>query len=283
MEFIKNYYKSIFAALLYGLTSALGVQLLLQPAKLYTAGVMGASQLIVNLIEQFSHVNTQVYLWYAILNVPLIILSWLKLGKKFTILSMISIVSASVFILFVPLHPITNDPMLAAIFGGIMTGIGIGVCFRAGFSTGGTDIIALIVQKSTGRTVGQVSFVVNAIIITIAGIVFGWELALYSIVSIYVCNMIVDKMYLQQQKITVVVYSHKVDEMSQVLMKSINRGITLDHTLTGAYSGEPIGSLTMVLTKYELFFAKKIILQIDENAFINIQPTVGIMGKFNDN
>jgi uncharacterized membrane-anchored protein YitT (DUF2179 family) len=283
LNFIKNYYKSIFAALFYGITSALGIQLLLQPAKLYTAGVTGAAQLIVNLLNEFAHTSTPVYFWYALLNLPLVILAWFKLGKKFTILSLISIVSASLFISIIPLHPITNDPLLSSVFGGILSGAGIGLCFRYGFSTGGTDIIALIVQRSTGRTVGQVSFAVNAVIITIAGFVFGWELALYTIISIYITNMVIDKMYIQQQKITVTVYTHKIDEISQELLKSLNRGLTLDYHLKGAYSGEEIGSITMVLTKYQLFFAKKIILKVDPLAFINIQPTMSIAGKFNDN
>ena len=283
MKFIKDYYKSILAALFYGITSALGIQLLLQPAKLYTSGVTGASQLIVNLLEQFYHMNTPVYAWYALLNLPLIVLAWFKLGKKFTILSIISVVSASLFILIIPLFPITKDPLLSSIFGGILSGAGIGLCFRYGFSTGGTDIIALIVQRSTGHTVGQVSFAVNAVIITIAGFTFGWDLALYTIISIYITNVVVDKMYIQQQKITVTVYSHKIDDISQELLKTLNRGLTLDYHLQGAYSGEEIGSITMVLTKYQLFFAKKVIMNVDPAAFINIQPTMSISGKFNDN
>ncbi|AYE37433.1 YitT family protein [Companilactobacillus zhachilii] len=283
MTFIKNYYKSILAALFYGITSALGIQLLLQPAKLYTSGVTGASQLIVNLLNEFAHTNTPVYLWFALLNLPLVILAWFKLGKKFTILSIISVVSASLCILVVPLYPITKDPLLSAVFGGILSGAGIGLCFRYGFSTGGTDIIALIVQKSTGRSVGQVSFAINAVIITIAGFTFGWELALYTIISIYITNVVIDKMYIQQQKITVTIYSHKVDEVSKELLKSLNRGLTLDYHLRGAYSGEEIGSITTVLTKYQLFFAKKIVMKVDPEAFINIQPTMSISGKFNDN
>ncbi|ALB28092.1 YitT family protein [Companilactobacillus heilongjiangensis] len=283
MTFVKNYYKSILAALFYGITSALGIQLLLQPAKLYTSGVTGASQLIVNLLNEFAHMDTPVYLWYALLNLPLILLAWFKLGRKFTILSIISVVSASLFILIVPLYPLTKDPLLSAVFGGILSGAGIGLCFRYGFSTGGTDIIALIVQKSTGRSVGQVSFAINAIIITIAGFAFGWELALYTIISIYITNVVIDKMYIQQQKITVTIYSHKVDDISKELLKSLNRGLTLDYHLRGAYSGEEIGSITTVLTKYQLFFAKKIIMNVDPDAFINIQPTMSISGKFSDN
>lgn len=283
MTFVKDYYKSILAALFYGVTSALGIQLLLQPAKLYTSGVTGASQLIVNLLHGFANINTPVYLWYTLLNLPLILLAWFKLGKKFTILSIISVVSAAICILLIPLYPLTKDPILSAVFGGILSGAGIGLCFRYGFSTGGTDIIALIVQKSTGRSVGQVSFAINAIIIVIAGFAFGWSLALYTIISIYITNWVIDKMYIQQQKITVTIYSHKIDEISKELLKTLNRGLTLDYHLRGAYSGEEIGSITTVLTKYQLFFAKKVVMDIDPDAFINIQPTMSISGKFNDN
>jgi uncharacterized membrane-anchored protein YitT (DUF2179 family) len=131
--------------------------------------------------------------------------------------------------------------------------------------------------------VGQVGFGVNAVIIVIAGIVFGWELALYSIVSIFITNIVIDRMYIQQQKITVIIYSHQIDDISKELLKTLNRGITMDYNLTGAYSGEQIGSMTMVLTKFQLFFVKQTVQKIDPNAFINIQPTIGVMGKFGDN
>uniref|UniRef100_UPI0026333048 YitT family protein n=1 Tax=Companilactobacillus sp. TaxID=2767905 RepID=UPI0026333048 len=240
-------------------------------------------QLVVNLIYKATNFNTEVYFWYFLINVPLIILAWLKLGKRFTVLSLLSIASASILILFIPLHPITHDPMLASIFGGVLVGIGSGLVFRYGFSAGGTDIIALIIQKNHGGTVGQLGFIVNGIIVLIAGFVFGWELALYSIVSIFITNIVIDRMYIQQQKITVTVYSNMIDEIAKKLLDSLNRGITIDYNLTGAYSGEQIGSMTMVLTKYQLFFVKKTVNKMDPNAFINIQPTLEIMGKFNDN
>lgn len=283
MSLFKDYSEKIAAAILYGLTSALGVQLLLQPSKIYTVGTMGAAQLVVNLIYKATNFNTEVYFWYFLINVPLIILAWLKLGKRFTVLSLLSIASASILILFIPLHPITHDPMLASVFGGVLVGIGSGLVFRYGFSAGGTDIIALIIQKNHGGTVGQLGFIVNGIIVLIAGFVFGWELALYSIVSIFITNIVIDRMYIQQQKITVTVYSHMIDEIAKKLLDSLNRGITIDYNLTGAYSGEQIGSMTMVLTKYQLFFVKKTVNKMDPNAFINIQPTLEIMGKFNDN
>ncbi|WP_099974306.1 MULTISPECIES: YitT family protein [Lactobacillaceae] len=279
----KEYTRNVLIAVFYGITSALGIQLLLQPSMLYTGGVMGLAQLIVNLLQRFANINSEVYVWYALINIPLVILAWKRLGKKFTIFTILAVLSASLFILFIPLTPITKDPVLASIFGGILTGVGIGICFRYDFSTGGTDIIALFIQKTTGSTVGQISFGVNAVIILIAGIVFGWKPALYSIISIYVCNLVVDKMYIQQQKITAVIYSKHIDEISEELIKGINRGITMDHNLKGAYSGDQIGSITIVLTKYQLFFVKQTVTRIDPNAFINIQPTIGIMGKFNDN
>lgn len=278
-----NYLRDIFAAIFFGITSAMGIQLLLQPAKIYTAGVMGAGQLISNLFAEFAKINSPVYLWYFIINVPIILIAWFKLGKRFTILSLIAVASSTIFIKFIPLNPITNDPMLASVFGGVMVGVGTGYCFRCGFSTGGTDIIALLVQKSTGKSVGEIGFYVNAIILSIAGVVFGWQLALYSIVSIYVTYLLVDKMYIQQQKITVTVYSHHIDDIAQELLKTVHRGVTLDHHLEGGYSGEQIGSATMVLTRYQLFFVRDAVAKIDSDAFINIQPTMSIMGNFFDN
>lgn len=283
MEKIKDYTMGAIYATFYGITSAMGVQLLLQPTKIYTSGTMGFSQLIPNLLEKFAGIHTGVYFWYFILNLPIILVAWKRLGKRFTILSMLAVVTSSIFMKVIPLYTLTKDPMLASIFGGLLVGVGCGVCFRQGFSAGGTDIIALIIQKSTGKPVGQMGFLVNTCIIVIAGIVYGWELALYSIVSIYMTSVLVDKMYSQQQKITVTIYSHNIDVLAKALLKTIKRGITLNHNLEGGYSGNRIESATMVLTRYQLFFVRNVVKKVDPEAFINIQPTMMVMGNFEDN
>jgi Uncharacterized conserved protein len=126
---LKTIQWGVLAAVFYGITSAMGVQLLLQPTKIYSAGVMGFAQLIPNLLEKFLGLQTGVYFWYILLNIPLILIAWLKLGKRFTILSLLAVVVSAVFIKFIPLMSITKDPILASIFGGVLVGIGCGVCF----------------------------------------------------------------------------------------------------------------------------------------------------------
>lgn len=162
-------------------------------------------------------------------------------------------------------------------------GAGVGMCFRAGFSTGGTDIIVLVVQKITGKSVGQLGFIVNGIILLVAGLVYGWELALYSLVSIYVTTKVIDLFYIQQYKLTVTIYTKKEKEVVDSLIKSQMRGVTIGRNLYGGYTNEPLSSITTVISKHELLIVKKNVMDIDPEAFVNIQPTVEVMGNFYDN
>ena len=180
----------IIAILLYGFLAGIGINFFLTPAHIYSGGVTGLSQLLSSIGTDFLNINIDISTWVLIINLPLVYLSWRKLGKKFTFYTLLAILSSSLFIRIIPNAVITDNSLLAAIFGGLLTGAGVGLCFRAGFSTGGTDIIVLVVQKLTGKSVGQLGFLLNGIIVSLAGIMYGWELALYSLVAIFATTKI---------------------------------------------------------------------------------------------
>ena len=243
----KKVLQRIGIILLYGILAGIGVNCFLTPAKVYSGGVTGLSMLLSSIGNDFIGVNIDISAWVLIINLPLLYLSWKKLGNKFTIYSLLAVISASLFIKVIPETLITENIFLAAIFGGALTGVGSGLCFRAGFSTAGTDIIVLVVQKLTGKSVGVIGFILNGIIVSLAGIMYGVEMGLYSLVSIFATTKLVDIFYVQQYN-----------------------------------TNDPLSSIVTVISKHELLFIKKVLMEVDEEAFINVQPTVEVVGKFID-
>lgn len=270
----------VFFVLLYGLCSAAGVQFFLQSANIYTSGITGFAQVLVSSLQHFFHFSTSIAVWNLLLNLPLFIISWRILGKKFTLYTIASVVSMSLFLKILPVSQLTNDPVVAAIFGGALTGVGIGICLRRGFSTGGIDIIALVIQRAFGKTVGQISFIANSLIVVAASLLYGFQNGLYSIISIYVGIMVIDRLYIQQQLETVSIYTKKPEEVLLFLKTATNRGYTYNHDFLGGYHNQPITVLTIVLTKYEEILLIKQLREVDPEVFINIQPTERVRGNF---
>ncbi len=270
----------ISAAVAYGLLAGTGLNLFLTPAGIYSSGVNGAAQLLAAVSTQLFGTSVTVAAWILLLNLPLLVLSWLKLGRSFTFYTLLAVIGSSFFLQLFPQQSITSNLLLAAIFGGLLTGAGVGLCLRAGFCTGGTDIIVLILQKSTGQTVGQIGLVVNGLIVAAAGFLFGWEMALYSLVSIYVSTVMLDRFYLQQYKVTAMIVTAKGEEMTAALLAGNIRGLTVLPQALGGYSQQQRCIIWTVISQYELFFVRHIIQSTDPQAFVNIQPTSEVLGRF---
>lgn len=134
---------AVFAALVYGLGSAISVGSLLSPAELYTGGVTGLAQLLSALSGRLLPHGIPIYFLILAINIPLAVFAYFSLGKRFTLLSFLALGTSAMFLQLLPPLNITSDPLLCAVFGGVIGGCGMGLCFRAGFSTGGTDFIIL--------------------------------------------------------------------------------------------------------------------------------------------
>jgi uncharacterized membrane-anchored protein YitT (DUF2179 family) len=270
----------ISAAVAYGLLAGAGLNLFLTPAGIYSSGVNGAAQLLAAVSTQLFGTSVTVAAWILLLNLPLLVLSWLKLGRSFTFYTLLAVIGSSFFLQLFPQQSITSNLLLAAVFGGLLTGAGVGLCLRAGFCTGGTDIIVLVLQKSTGQTVGQIGLIVNGLIVAAAGFLFGWEMALYSLVSIYVSTVMLDRFYLQQYKVTAMIVTAKGEEMTAALLAGNIRGLTVLPQALGGYSRQQRCVIWTVISQYELFFVRHIIQSTDPQAFVNIQPTSEVLGRF---
>lgn len=250
------------------------------PNKIFSSGLNGISQLLSLLSEYIGKpVDTGTFL--MIFNLPVGLLGWKLLGGKFTILSFANSIAVSLALIVAPIYNLSSNPILATLFGGMLIGVSVGITMRYGFSTGGMDIVAMVIQKLTGKSIGFLMNVMNGTIVLVAGAFIGWENALYTLMGIYVTAQCVDKIHTGYQKVTAMIVTQKGDLVAKELQKDLIRGITIFDT-KGAYTGKANHTLMMVLSRYELFEMQEIVHRVDPKAFINIMNTVNIAGEWFD-
>lgn len=262
-----------------GVTTSLGMNMFLAPAHVLSAGVNGFAQIVGEVIHNLFGISIDLGILILLLNIPLLILSWVKLGKNETIFSLITIGAISFFTVLLPKVAVSSNPLMNAIVGGVLIGVGTGFCLKNGFTTGGLDIISLVVSKTTGRTVGSLMMLFNSIIVGIAGFLFSWESALYTIISIFCLTQVVDRIHTRHQKVTAFIISSKAEAVQENLKEQLIRGMTIFDT-HGGYTKNKNQTIMMVVTRYELYDLEKAVFEIDPQAFVNIVGTQSLLGTF---
>lgn len=261
------------------ITGAMALNYFLVPSKIFSAGANGIAQIISMLTANTFHIQLDTGFLILVLNIPIAVLGFYKLGFQATLLSFINVAGISLATMLLPIHSITNDPLMNAVAGGFLVGIGAGYSLKYGFTTGGMDIVSLILAKTTGKTVGNFMILTNGLIILVAGALFGWESALYTIISIYTMSMVVDMIHTSHQKLTIMMITSRPNEMAEGISKRTLRGMTMLPSY-GGYSKKENKTIMMVITRYELYDIEQIATSIDENVFINILPTQTVIGRF---
>ncbi len=243
------------------------------PHKILSGGLSG----IAMMLGIVTPLNTG--LLNFLLNLPLLIIGYLKLGKRFISYTILSVVVVSVSLLVIPIHDITNEPILASLFGGVIVGVGAGIIFRASGSSGGFDIVAMLLTKKRDVPLGSIISLMNGIVVLISGFIFSWDAALLTLVSIFATGKTIDMIHTNNIKLTLMIITAQGDEMKRYLLKNLHRGITIMDA-EGAYTGEPRKILYTVITRYQLLEVKKIVRQIDPHAFVNVTETIEVIGIF---
>jgi len=271
--------KKFSIVLVGGLLNAVAMNMFLIPANVYTSGFAGAAQLISKIVDDYTpyYISTGALLF--LLNIPVAILGWKKVGKSFTLYSFLSVALMSFFLELIPLQALSPDILLNAVFGGVLAAIGTGLTLKWGASTGGLDIIALVLSRVKDRPIGTYIFTLNAVIILTAGYVYGWEKALYTLVTLYATTRVIDTIHTRHQKLTAMIITNKGKELKQAIHSKLVRGITTVPA-TGAFSNENKEMFIIVITRYELFDLKRIIQEVDPKAFTNIVQTTEVIGFF---
>ena len=217
-----------------------------------------------------------------VLNLPLIILGYYKLGKTITINTLVCVVSLSIFLFLLPVVAVTDNILLSTVFGGGIGGLGVGLILKYSGTSGGLDIIAIMISRVSSFSIGLLLTGMNGVIVLISGFIFNWEIALYTMLSIYITGKMIDTVFTDHVKLTMQIVTTKGDPIRNELLGSIYRGITITEGY-GGYTQEKKDILMMVVTRYETLHVKKIARKHDEDAFINIYETIEVDGKFHVN
>ena len=215
---------------------AVAINLFIIPNKLLGGGLSG-----IGLMLQYT-LNLPMGSTILILNIPLLILSILKINKKFTAFTVLGTISLSIFItITTPLNnvlaPVAESyRLLYCVYGGVLSGIGLGIVFSNEGSTGGMDIIAIYVKKKYDIEIGLVTFIINFLIVAVGSVLFDFKVGLYTLISMYITSTVIEKVIngLSRSKMLLIV-SEKQKEVSVAIMKNFNRGVTILYG-EGAYT-----------------------------------------------
>ena len=278
----------------------MGVMWFLQPASLYSGGVTGIAQLISNSCSRFFNVKIDLGLIVFLINIPILIFGWKKVSKRFVICSLISIILQTVlmneiipvvdFGINTGLNPITGvtfpgsgsemDLLLLSFVGGFISGVGSALALRYGTSTGGVDILAQAVSFKKNISIGFISLVVNVIIAILGALLFGNPaVAFYTIIRIIVQSVITDKVHTAYNFLKVEIVTTKTQEVSQLLLSDIGRGITIINAI-GAYTHTEKSVLEIIISSYEMHRVIDDTKRIDPSAFITVSPVRRVIGNF---
>ena len=269
MDWIKKYLVLIIGSLIY----SAGLEIFLVPNNIIDGGIVGISIMA----SYLTGIPFGVYM--LILNLPFLYLGYKQIGKTFAISTIIYIIALSIFSEFLePVPQITQDYFLAAIFGGIIAGAGVGLVIRQGGSLDGTEITAIILDRKTSFSVGEVVMFFNLFILGAAGFVFGWDKAMYSLVTYFIISKMIDVVLKGlDESYAVMIVSDEYEEIADALMHRLGRGVTYLHG-QGAYTGDDKQVLYCVVTRLEVVKLKEIALEKDETAFVTINPVHDIVG-----
>lgn len=276
MKTIRQKYGWIFSTLLGSLIFALGFDLFLVPNDLNPGGISGLSVIIVELLG-FGSVGTLSIL----INLPLFALGGIKIGKRFFIGSLIGMVTSSVLIdLLVLLPAPQSEPLLGALYGGVVCGAGLGMVFVAGTSTGGSDILVRLLKlRYRNVPIGQISMSFDLLVVVLTGLVFhDVTKALYTGVTVYICGKVIDAMvYRFDYTKVALIISKEYEEIARQIGLKLDRGATFLHG-EGSYSHVPTKVVLAAIKRQQLAELKELVIRIDPDAFIIVQEAHQVLG-----
>ena len=275
-----DYATRLSVAVVYAFLAAIAVNFFYQPGHIYSSGATGFAQILTTLSDRVVGFTVPVSITLFLINVPLFFLAWFKIGHKFTIFTFITVFLTSFFIHIIPQTTLTKDPIICAIFGGAIMGVGIGFALKNGLSSGGLDILSIVIRKRTGSSVGSISIIFNVMIMLMAGILLSWQYMFYSALAIFMSGKLTAALYTKQRKMQVMIVTKCPERVINSIQDHMRRGITIINEAEGAYKHDKQTVLFTVVTRFELPLLESIMRENDPDAFVSISENVRIMGRF---
>lgn len=280
-----NVYKmkfSYFLLIIVGTAGvAFAVQCMYDPCGLVTGGFSGIAIIIKSLTEHIIPGGVPLWLTNLLLNIPVFIVAYIKMGKRFIGRTLFGTVMLSVWLYILPVIDLAQgDMLLVALFGGVFSGAGMGMVLRANATTGGTDMVAALIQlKIRHYNVAQIMQILDGAIVILGFFVFGLRPSLYAIVAIFVTTKVSDAI-LEGFKYSKAAYiiTDKYEEVAKVLMEVLDRGAT-GLKATGMYTGKDRCVLYCVVSKKQIVTLKEIVVNIDPKAFVIVSDVREVLGE----
>lgn len=258
---------------------AVNIKTFVHSANLFPGGFTGLALLIQEAILKFSGYKVPYSVLVYGLNVFPVIIGFLWIGKKFTFYSVVMIVVSGLLTDFVPGLDLTQDVLLCSIFGGILNAVSISFCLFAGSSSGGTDFIAIFIAEKTGKSAWNYILAFNVAVLLAAGLLFGWNAALYSIIFQFVSTQALNVLYKKYEKTTLLIITDNDEEIYKIIHEKTNHDATV-FVGTGCFKNVEHKLLYTVVSSQESGSLEKLIRKADPNAFINVIQSKDIVGRF---
>ena len=268
-----------------GILYAVGVNMFIVPFGLYSGGIVGIAQLVRTLLADYIHLDfgskdVAGIIFYA-LNVPILIYAFPRLEKMFFIRTFVAVTALTLAMSFIPTAMVVEDCLASTIVGAFISGAGIGLVLRNSGSTGGMDVIGMLLSKAHGNlSVGRVNLAVNLAIYAVCLFLFDVQIVVYSVIFAVIHAFAIDRFHIQNINVEVKIIT-KIDPslLEQDVFTRMGRGVT-ELPSMGAYTREDEHILYILISKYEVHQLRQIVRAYDKHAFIIVNEGVSVEGNY---
>jgi len=271
--------KRILIICIAAVISAVNIKTFVRTGGLYPGGATGLTILIQRIGERYLNVEIPYTVINLLLNAVPAYIGFRFIGKKFTLYSCLMFFLTGLLTDVIPAQVITYDTLLISIFGGIINGFTISLCLRENATTGGTDFISIYLSDRTGMDSFNVILGINVVIIGIAGVLFGWDKALYSIIYQYASTQVLHTLYQKYQKKSLFIVTNRPKEICEVIKEMSHHGATILEG-EGSYEGCTRDVVYSVISSAECKQVTRAVREVDPKAFINAMRTEELTGRF---
>lgn len=276
---IKTDIKRFVVITLAAILMAVNIKTFVKTGDLFPGGATGITLLITRSADMFFNIK----LPYTVVNIALnaipVYIGFRYIGKKFTLFSCWVILLAGFMVDIIPGYVVTEDILLITIFGGMINGLVISICLLMNATTGGTDFISIFLSEKKGMDSFNIILAGNAVVLLIAGLLFGWDRALYSIIFQYVTTTVIHILYRKYQQVTLFIVTDHPNEVCNMISDISNHGATT-WKAEGHYNHCERTLVYSIVSSAEADKVVKAIKEIDKAAFINLIKTQQLLGRF---
>jgi len=282
MSIKRNKYKdliTLICVIIAAFVSAVNLKTFVSAGGLFPGGFNGLTVLIQRIGSRYFSVDIPFSLVNYALNAVPAYIGFKVVGKKFTMYSILMILLTGIFVDLIPAANITEDILLIAIFGGIINGVALSIALKGNASSGGTDFISMWISKKTGQSAWNYVMGANAVMLLIAGALFGWESALYSIIFQFCSTQVINALHTRYKRMTMFIVTTNPDIVVPIIQHSTHHGVTKLNGI-GTYSEKERALLYTVVNTTDVKGIIHRIKEVDPAAFINVTKTELVEGRF---